>query len=96
MFGVPLWGLGRYEWGDDAGAFFESKTAVKPYRPELLQGSDSSDTSSDSDDSVDDADLNVGADEMRRRKALRWVTTLAIAHVVERLRLRLSVPPTLL
>ncbi len=61
----------RYEWGDNEGAFFESKSAVKPYRPELLQGSDSSDTSSDSDASVEDADLNVGADEMRRRKALR-------------------------
>ena len=36
-----------------------------------LQGSDSSDTSSDSDASVDGADINVGAAEMRKRRALK-------------------------
>ena len=60
-----------YEWGDDSGAFFESKDSATPLRPALLQGSDSSDTSSDSDESVNDADTNVGKDSMQRRKALR-------------------------
>ena len=69
-----------YEWGDNKGVFLQTFDGIPaPPRPQLLDDSDSSNTTSDSDDS---ADNGAGLDTSRRRKALRSVAGRGPAVVV--------------